>query len=219
MKNRQSIWHRVTQLLYSVFIGQLIWLMGLVLGLGIFSLIPTTITTFQFINEVKGNVEISRMKELKFWWSNFRDNLKRTWKYSIIYSLLGFILISNLYFLSYQASILSMLVYFITFLLIFILIFIGVWFAYLMALYPEVGDREILQNAVAYPMAHILEMIIILVFTIGLLLVFQEVSLGLLAVMGIGSSFVLIYYGLSWLVSGRSLKQTFKQWRRQDSYD
>lgn len=219
MKKNQSIWQCLTQMLYIIFVSHIAWILGLILGLGIFSLIATTMTTFQFINEGQGSVEISRMREFSFWWSNFRDNLKRTWKHSLVYSFLFIILITNLYFLSYQGNPLSMIVYYVTFLLIFLLLCIGIWFAYLAAIYPEEENRTILQNAVAYPLSHLIEMIIVMVLVIALLLIGQEISIGLLVVMGIGSSLLLIFKSFTLLVSGMNLKQSLTQWRRQDSYE
>ena len=64
MVDKESKIQLIMQWIYGLMFANALWVLGLVLGLGVFSIVPTTVTVFQIFNEMR--TERSRYR-LRVW--------------------------------------------------------------------------------------------------------------------------------------------------------
>ena len=53
MVDKESKIQLIMQWIYVLMFANALWVLGLVLGLGVFAIVPTTVTVFQIFNEMR----------------------------------------------------------------------------------------------------------------------------------------------------------------------
>lgn len=212
----ETVLYKVIQTVALVFIGHLVMVVGIVLGLGLFLTLPALMTVFELYRMVQDRTDFARLKLLPFIWQKMRTYGKKYVLWSALWSL-GLIAIplNMAYFMTQWGNI------GLAFTLLSILIWgnwlaIGTLFAYIKVNYSNYHDKELIKNAVSYSMTRYVEIFIGHVLMLGGLLLIEQLSLGLLMVtfLGIiGYSYVQLY-GL--LLSGVSINQLWQTWRRSE---
>lgn len=159
------------------------------MGLGVFGLLAATITIFQVFRYMLADLERAQLKLFSFWWEKYQLNLKRYWRSSVVVCLLGLVLTANYTILDLQTSFLTYWLFYLTLFLFAFGFLVFLWFSFLSAYHPEKSQKEILKNAVAYPTAFAVEMIVLLVFSVAAYLIVWPLSPGLVVFAGIGAGF------------------------------
>lgn len=172
---------------FGAVMATLFLLLGVIGGVGVFGLVPAMVTVFQFIQKLHQDMQRAQVKVMSHWWRAYQLNLKKYWRVSLAFSLGGFVLTVNYLFLNMQTSYWTYIAFYLTLLLLMLGFFVLLWFSFLTSLYPDKSGKELLQNAVAYPLAFALEMLIMGVLSIAVLLLVWAVSPGLVVFAGAGT--------------------------------
>lgn len=170
----------------GVIMTTLFWVTGVVLGGVVFGIVPATVTAFDLIARMRVDLQRAQMRMFCDWWQAYRVHFKQYWRESFIVSLIVFILAVNYLFLNLQTSYLTYVAFYLTILFFVVGFFVFMWFCFLSARYPEKTLHERVRNAIAYPLAFMLEMIIITVFSIAAILAIWAVTPGLVIFTGVG---------------------------------
>lgn len=200
---------------YMIMATNALWVLGVILGLGFFSILPSTITVIDIYQQFSHPRKRDRLKIWLFWKEHFFSHLKKYWGLSTLFSLLFVVLFINYGFFNITAGLLSYLLFYITIFLIFIFFLIWLWFSYIRSYYAEISIKETLINAVAYTMTHLIEMLIMVVLLIAALLLIWEITPGLIIFTGIGAAFAFIHYVFTLIQNGTNLRELSKNmWER-----
>lgn len=109
----------------------------------------------------------------------------------------------------------SYFLFYITILLIFVVFLIGLWFSYIRSYYKDLTWKETLMNAVAYPVSHLVEMLIVVVLLVAAFLLIWEITPGLIVFTGMGGAFAFVHYVFTRIQNGSNLREFSKDiWER-----
>lgn len=215
MDYKENKVHVFINWIYIIIFTHVLWVVGFILGLGIFGLVPTTITSFEIMNEASDERTRSRLKIFSFWWGSYQKNLKAYYQTSALFNLYGVILFINHSFLNLQTSFLTYILFYLTILLFILGGLVFLWFSFVAANYSNLTKREILQNAIAFPLARPVEMVAFFTVFITVSLMIWSATPGLLVFTGFG----LLSFSSHWvfmkLHDGYGIHQLFKGWRSQ----
>lgn len=202
--------------IYIAIFCHFLWIAGFVMGLGIFSIIPTSIATFALLNDWKHAVVQSRVKLISNWWDHFKQALKQYWWVSGIYSLIMIVMVTNYLFLQTQSSLISGVLFYVTLVILILFSLIGLWFSYLVAFSKESSMKEIVQNAIAYTVSRLREILIAGVLIIAVIILLSDITPGFLVFTGMGIVMVSFDFVFTKLVEGHGFHTLGKYWRRED---
>lgn len=200
---------------YVIMATNALWVLGMIIGLGIFSIIPSTITIFDINKEFDHPRKRDRLKIWQFWKEHFFSHLKKYWGISVLFTILFIIMFVNYMYLSIASGILSYFLFYITVFLIFIFFLVGLWFNYIRSYYPDISIKETLMNSIAYTVTHLIEMLIMVVLIVAAFLLIWELTPGLIVFTGIGGALAFIHYVFTLIQKGTNLRELTKDmWER-----
>lgn len=200
---------------YLVLMTHFLWVAGLILGLGFFGLVPTTITSYEMIKEASDERTRSRLKVFRFWWTNIKKNMKSYYQTSGLFSLYGLILLTNHSFLNRQTSFVTYILFYLTIFLFILGAIVLLWFSFIAAEYPKLSKKEILQNAIAFSLSRAVELLIFFTLLISVYLLIWSGTPGLIIFTGFGILPTASYWVFMKLHDGYGIHQLFKGWRQQ----
>lgn len=210
MGNKESKIQLIMHWIYILVATNALWLLGLILGIGIFSLIPTTITVFQLFNEMRTERSRYRLRVWRLWKQRFKTNLKTYWKSSLVFIVLFAILFVNYVFLGTATGLLTYGLFYITIFLILLVFFIFLWFSFILAQIEELNMKEVIKNAISYPVVHFIEMIILIVFIIAIILLIWSWLPGIIVFIGISGVLAILHWIFTFIFEGHNLRALFK---------
>lgn len=175
---------------FGIVMATLFWVVGVVLGGGLFGLVPSTVTVFQFIQKMRMDSQRAQLKLFATWWNQYITNLKKYGVISGLFSSLGIVLTANYMFLNTQTNYMTYLAFYLTIVMLVLVFFVFLWFSFLSSYYPEKSIKEIGRNAVAYPLAFALEMLVLMVLSVAVFILVWAVTPGLVVFTGVGSCLV-----------------------------
>ncbi|UUX33751.1 DUF624 domain-containing protein [Fundicoccus culcitae] len=191
-----------------------LWFIGLCLGLLVFGLVPSTITTFRLARLIQQDSDLAIAKLLTKWWAFFKDDLAKYWKNSLGFSLGAIVLILNYLYLQQSQGFLLGVVFYVTLILMAFYIIALFWFAYLSANHIELSKFDTLKNAVSIPIVYVLEMIVLVVFLAAWYLLVSQLIPGLNIFSWYGVLCLALNYAFGQIVEGNNLKKLNKLWKR-----
>jgi uncharacterized membrane protein YesL len=200
--------------IYAVLLISIAWFIGLLIGLGIFSLIPTTIVGFKIAQEKDEKMMRSVKVFFQFWWKTFKIIFKKNWKVSISYIGLMVVFIINYLFLKMTTSFIGYLLFYITIFLFLFVQIVFLWVSYIRAKYPELSVKEMIRNALLIPGSRLIEMIIYTVLTVALYMLLIEFIPGLVIFIGTGLGIMLTNWTFSKIIEGHGLNNFNLIWKR-----
>ncbi|MGP6140349.1 DUF624 domain-containing protein [Jeotgalibaca sp. A127] len=175
---------------FGIVMATLFWMAGVLLGAGLFGLVPSTVTVFQFIQKMRLDSQRAQLKLIVNWWNHYQMNLKKYWRVSGLFGSTGIVLTANYLFLNTQTNYVTYLAFYLTLLMFVLVFFVFLWFSFLCSYYPEKSIKEIGKNAVAYPLAFALEMLVLMVLSVAVLMLIWAVTPGMVVFTGVGACFV-----------------------------
>lgn len=200
---------------YIMMVTNALWILGVIIGLGFFSIIPSTITIMDIYQQFDHPRKRDRLKPWSFWKEHFFIRLRENWRLSFLFSLLFVILFINYGYFNLSSSLFSYFLFYITILLIFVVFLIGLWFCYIRSYYKDLNWKETLMNAVAYPVSHLVEMLIMVVLLAAAFLLIWEITPGLIVFTGMGGAFAFVHYVFTHIQNGSNLREFSKDiWER-----
>lgn len=195
MDYRENKIQRIFNWVYLILCVHALWVAGLFLGLGIFGLIPSTITSFEIIREATDEYAAPRLNVFTFWWKQYKKNLQKHRLISLAYHAFMLVLIINYMYLSMQTSLFTLVLFYLTvFLFLFSLVSLF-WFTFIASEYPHLSKKEMIQNAIALPMSRLIEMVVFFTLLISGLLVLWNMTPGLIVFTGMG----IVILATSWV--------------------
>lgn len=215
MNVREGKLNKLFNWVYVIMGTNALWVLGFVLGLGVFAIVPSTITIIDIYQQFSHPRKRDRLKMWRFWKEHFFKYLKKYWFTSFLFSLLFFVLFINYGYLNMASGLLSYLLFYITIFLVFIFFFVWLWFCYIRSYFTEVSIKETLVNAIAYTVSHFFEMLILFVLLVAAVLLIWEITPGLVVFTGIGGSFAAIHTVFTLIQNGTNLRTLTKgMWDR-----
>lgn len=202
--------------IYRAFSLTLLWYLGLALGLGLFGLLPSCLTTFKLMDQLKNPRFRDRMKIWPAWKQAFFPALKSYWWVSGLWFLVLWILMTNLIISSGQACLVASMVYYWTLFLLFFWTWVLITFAYASAGHPDMALRELFKNTLLIPAGHLVEMVILTAFTALVILVIMQTRSGLLIFLGPYVLFRLWHWIFDQILQGKSIRSLWSDWRRME---
>ncbi|MGP6147406.1 DUF624 domain-containing protein [Jeotgalibaca sp. A122] len=175
---------------FGIVMATLFWMAGVLLGAGLFGLVPSTVTVFQFIQKMRLDSQRAQLKLIVNWWNHYQMNLKKYWRVSGLFGSTGIVLTANYLFLNTQTNYVTYLAFYLTLVMLVLVFFVFLWFSFLCSYYPEKSIKEIGKNAVAYPLAFALEMLVLMVLSVAVLMLIWAVTPGMVVFTGVGACFV-----------------------------
>lgn len=186
-----------------------LWVIGFLLGLGVFSLLPTTVTAFDLVREATDQYRGARLQGITYWWKQFKKNFKKYFVVSFVYHIILFVLAMNYSFLSRQSSMLTYFLFYLTIFLILLAMIVVFWFGFIASKYPHLSTKEIIQNAIAFTISRLVEMIIHFTLLIGLHLIIWNISPGLNVFTAMGIIVIATYFVFMKIHDGIGLHRLF----------
>lgn len=203
----------VFEWIYAIASINILWFLGLLLGLGIFSHVTSTVVAFQLVNQMHHARTRDRLRIWKSWWSLFKEQYLEYLIPSLLFSLLFFVLIVNYLYFQGSSGLLGLVLFYLMIFIFLLSLFIYIWFCGLRSYYPENSKKEIFRNAVAYTMVYLLETVLYAALVFVYAMIVWQINLGLLVFTGIGVALSAASYMIHQILEGKSLKDLFK-WRK-----
>ncbi|MBG9979612.1 hypothetical protein HZY91_02230 [Facklamia sp. DSM 111018] len=216
MNLMESKWQKAFAQIYLMVLSQLLWIVGCVLGLGVFGWLPASILVFKLWEEVKSVTDVIRFRPFHFFKQHYFILLK---KYAIPSGLLslsiGILFINIIYFGSYGGG-LRLIGVVMSLLILRLLFQVSGLFAYLLTHFDGYSQRDYWQNAFAYSVARLGEVIVWDVVIFALFLLIWQWVPGLLVLVGMGFLFGAFHFFYTCLVEGKDFSRLRYYWRQQD---
>lgn len=176
--------------LYYILLTSLIFHLGMVLGLGVFSLVPTLVLAFELVGLIKDNYKLPRTDFISYSWKAFKKYIKSQGLISLAVALIYLVLASNYTFFGGGQGFLSTYIHYISLVLIVLLSIFSLSYAYVLANYKDLSIRQALKNAFFISLAYFLELAVFLILMfIGFALV-DSLLAGLVIFLGPAVFFV-----------------------------
>lgn len=201
--------------IYIVIFTHILWVAGFIVGLGIFGVIPTTITTFEIVKEASDEYTRPRLKIMKFWWKNYKKNFKKYALMSGLFSLFEWILLINYSFLNTQTNFITYIVFYVTIFLFILSLILLLWFSFIAAYYPNMNLKEKAQNTISFPFSHAVEMIILYTILGTLYYLLWTWTPGLVLFTGFGGLVVASSWTFMKIHDGYGIHKLFQGWHHQ----
>lgn len=216
MNVMENKWQKVFAYIYLMIFSQLLWIVGFLLGLGVVGWLPASILVFKLWKEVGSVTDVIRFQPFHFFKQNYFDLLKIYAVPSVFLSLImGILLINIIYFGSYGGG-LRLIGIVLSLLILRLLFQVSGLFAYLLTHFDGYSQRDYWQNAFAYSVARLGELIVCDVLMFTLLLLIWQWAPGLLVLVGIGVLFGVFHFFYTCLVEGKDFSRLRYYWRQQD---
>lgn len=200
--------------IYQALSLTILWYLGLALGLGICGLIPTSISSFYLMNQLKSPRFRDRMRIWPAWKQVFLKTLKAYWWISVPWLLVLWILMTNLVITGKQSGLVASVVHYWTLFLIFLWTWILITFTYAAASHPDLGMTSLVKNALLIPTGHLIEMIILTAFTAAIPLIMVQARTGFFVFLGPYLLLKLWHFGLDHLLQGKTIRTFWSNWSR-----
>lgn len=200
--------------IYNIMVIHFLWLAGFWLGLGLFGFLPTTITAFEILNEMTDKYQRERLRVFSFWWTHYKINMKKHVGASAGFSLLSWLLLINYNFLNLQTNFMSYLLFYIMIFLFILSGIVSLWYSYVAARYSEMGLKELMQNAIAFSVSRLIEMIILITLFVGALLLVWTWLPGLVIFIGLGLGLLLCHWSFNKIHDGYGIHLLLSGWRK-----
>lgn len=194
MDYKESKIQRWLHWVYLVMCIHGLWVIGFLIGAGVLGLIPTTVTAYELMREAADPYTRERVKIFSLWRKQFKKNFMKYRMSSLLYSVYLFILAMNYTFLGMQTSLLTLILFYVVLFLFLFSLVAFLWFSFIAAEYPHLKQKEMLQNAIAFPLSRMLEMIISFTLLFTLLFIIWEITPGLVVFTGVGIVILMTYW-------------------------
>lgn len=211
MEYKESKLQIVFTWVYTIFVSNIFWYIGVILGLGVFGIIPATICTYRIFKQTSSDFQRPRLRIFHEWGTAYKEEMKKHALVSFAFSMVAMILILNYSYLRSMVGLATLVIFYLTLILGLFLIIVALWYAFVAAYYPKLPKREIFQNAISFPLLRVLEMTVLIVLIITLLVIISELQFlyGLMVLTGSSLILGLTHYVFKALHDGRSIKNMF----------
>lgn len=216
MDYKETLWQKIFSRIYLIAISNLLWLVGLVVGLGAVGLIPSSIAVIHLWQYRKDPSRLIRANLWRDFWQVYGRAIRTYWKESGLLSLSLLIILTTVYYLSHGRSVEAMLLFYLNTISFILLCLVGEWFIYLSACFETYSQIERLRNALSYTLARMGELIIFKVFFWTGMALLWRISPGFIVLAGPGIFWCTHAAFYEAITSGKGFNQFRHYWRRDD---